>query len=1751
MRNPTFFLTLAVLLTALSFSHAQEPVPIPADVAQELGVTPDVVERFVLLYEEGVVGEGRRSRGSAFQNAPVIETAQLANVAADRWLFKITFSEDYRQEGNTFILYLDVDNDLTTGRQENDTVRGVDLMYTQRNGQFSLAEHTPGLRSDPLRMAVVGNAMYVCADLPLGEGQAEGKVRYRALSHVSSPVQGDTVSLRWQVADLPERAEGRKPRIGAPPPLAPVAELATHRPDADGDGIPDEVELQLGMDHERPDALHFVHDDLPVAEGDTTVSGQFERANDITRVFFGNVAGDRWVWRIDFADQFRAADNRIILYVDADNDLETGRQDGPRGTDVMLICEGGGFSAAIHNPDVTAADRRVRGAIDGNSLYFSMDLTIYHNEDGHSEHRAMVLSQGIANPSDSDRTEWFRVIGPPMQDLPKPRPVPVSQVRSEGVYVTPPWLGWREDIRRAGALALDPAAAELEGMSVNDLALVPEAEDARATFRVPQAGDFHVGVMLRDSAEGEQALEMLARGERVARLAAAQSDGALYLFITREPVRFNAGDPLEIRVAAPAQDFYVAEVLLSPEMLLPGDLRLTHLGAYCPPGQTDDSVSVDITWLTNEPFRGRVLWGEGGALDNVAEERVATYNHLVRLEHLRLGAQYSAQVVGTGAHGEVRSEVIRFTASFARPAQGNVTRRSVQLAVADSLEGVARPAWPLSGGVPLPEGALADARQCRLLNAQGNPVAAQFTALGHWPGGTIKWLLVSTLHEGGDGGYTLEYGRQVSAPPPPEGAVEVERTPEGLRVSTGVLRADISREGFAPPGVVRMDLDGDGAISEDEVVAIPGEEGVVLVDAEGRRFTTAGAELSRLTVEEEGPVRAVILAEGRFTSEAGELLGFRCRMYFHHGFAGIPTVFTVLVDEGTSIFPPTMTPITSLTMPVSLAAEVDAPAVRWLQDYDNRVVITEDGEERAEDRQGPGMASLGEGARQLSVGIKDFWQTYPKAFSVEGATITAELLPELPPDAYAQHTDPKLLTQHYYWQREGTYLLPMGTAPSHDVLFYFGAVEDTEAETHPLEAAFQQPALLAATPEHYTASGAFMDLLPEREGAFEEYRQYVRQGFDALEATRRRVREYSWMDYGDWYGERVVNWGNLEYDLAWGLLVQFARAGDVRFFDRAEQAARHMVGIDSVNAVSANQPHLLGIQKYHSVGHTGGHNLTRPEGLDYWFTNAGYNTGHIWTQGPYMAYALTGDRRFLDTVELTAHWFALQYAQSLETWVHRNYGWAMIGVLGAYQVTPHPVYLNAARLFADYVITRQCPGTGVWAHPIGECTHSPRHMGGKVFMSGVVMTGLKMLDQIEPRDDIKHAVVRTCDWIYHRMWHPWDNSFQYAQCPQYDQSSTHAGTYEANEGMAYAVQIAGKPEHREMLERSLADMMARRASGHGKGYAMQIRMTPFTLSMMEGWGMTELPLPPPPEPQVGADRRLYLHPDRPATLGLTVNNRGLRPLEATAELVELPAGLTADRTTAQWRAQPGVARAALFSLRGEAATGQVVRLRWRIGEYEGEAEVSVQAAGEVALGEAVGYVGAPGDPTGQALQALGLDLPTLPDLRPETVAGFRALVVGAEAHEKDFASLGREPERLLDFISSGGRAVIIQLQDTAYRGNHLPHELAVSNDSGALGEIIVRDHPIFSRPHHIETLAGVISYDTITAADPAWRVLAVDDKGQPAILETGFGKGTLLLVQPSPDRYIIGQVTPAGTLTAEACGQLLENVLAYVAGDAS
>jgi hypothetical protein len=194
----------------------------------------------------------------------------------------------------------------------------------------------------------------------------------------------------------------------------------------------------------------------------------------------------------------------------------------------------------------------------------------------------------------------------------------------------------------------------------------------------------------------------------------------------------------------------------------------------------------------------------------------------------------------------------------------------------------------------------------------------------------------------------------------------------------------------------------------------------------------------------------------------------------------------------------------------------------------------------------------------------------------------------------------------------------------------------------------------------------------------------------------------------------------------------------------------------------------------------------------------------------------------------------------------------------------------------------------------------------------------------------------------------------------------------------------------------------------------------------------------------------------------------------------------------------------------------------------------------------VGYIGGDDDPVGLALTALGIGLEPLTDLTPATLGRYRALLVGREAHEKNYLGLQEHAAALLDFVQAGGSLALIQLQDSSWQTSWLPAPLTLSNTSGQLATIVEPEHPLFTTPNRLDALAGIASYDTMPLAGEEWTVLATDEKGQPSIVTMQAGEGRVLVVQPSPDRYVVGQELAIAPLTTDTCAALIENIVAWL-----
>jgi hypothetical protein len=342
-------------------------------------------------------------------------------------------------------------------------------------------------------------------------------------------------------------------------------------------------------------------------------------------------------------------------------------------------------------------------------------------------------------------------------------------------------------------------------------------------------------------------------------------------------------------------------------------------------------------------------------------------------------------------------------------------------------------------GLSFARGELAAGGGMHVQRADGTRLATQCWPLAYWPDGSVKWLGMAAALGPEDG---RELFVRPGAGPAPAAPVTVSKAGiEVMRyVDTGVFRAEVGDRGrYVIQEIVR---DGRSSVGGVELVCLLERRGRDGRDDVRRREPFAGI-IEQLTVEQSGPVRAVVKLTGRYRGEqSGRLwlpftlrvvayagcdsvelvhsfvfdgdaeadfiagLGVRAHVLLHEGVHN--RLVRIVGEDGKGVWaePVRMLPYAGhAATPEQLtqlrgeavAAPLDGGLLPAWNDFqlvqdscDHAVLRKRQGEQfcwvTAEHcRRAPGIVSLSEPAGGAAVGVRDFWQAYPTAVETVAA----------------------------------------------------------------------------------------------------------------------------------------------------------------------------------------------------------------------------------------------------------------------------------------------------------------------------------------------------------------------------------------------------------------------------------------------------------------------------------------------------------------------------------------------------------------------------------------------------------------------------------------------------------------------------------------------------------------------------------------------------------------------------------------------
>ena len=193
------------------------------------------------------------------------------------------------------------------------------------------------------------------------------------------------------------------------------------------------------------------------------------------------------------------------------------------------------------------------------------------------------------------------------------------------------------------------------------------------------------------------------------------------------------------------------------------------------------------------------------------------------------------------------------------------------------------------------------------LQGAGGAVPLQSWPLAYWPDGSLKW----TGHAiPADATASAEYRITPGTPAAPTRPVTVTETAETIEIDTGVIRAVLARKGDV---LIRSLARNGREVARDGRLVCRLED---RRDPAVKRVEAFTGEISAVTVEQSGPVRAVVKLEGRHRQTGGPSTGstsspqagsgqsglrpdwlpFTVRLYFHAGGDLVRLMHTIVFD---------------------------------------------------------------------------------------------------------------------------------------------------------------------------------------------------------------------------------------------------------------------------------------------------------------------------------------------------------------------------------------------------------------------------------------------------------------------------------------------------------------------------------------------------------------------------------------------------------------------------------------------------------------------------------------------------------------------------------------------------------------------------------------------------------------------------------------------------------------------------------------
>lgn len=285
-----------------------------------------------------------------------------------------------------------------------------------------------------------------------------------------------------------------------------------------------------------------------------------------------------------------------------------------------------------------------------------------------------------------------------------------------------------------------------------------------------------------------------------------------------------------------------------------------------------------------------------------------------------------------------------------------------------------------------------------------------------------------------------------------------------------------------------------------------------------------------------------------------------------------------------------------------------------------------------------GWIEISDSKQGIAVGVKNFFQEYPKELHVNAAEDVIHAFswsPNVEPMSFARYSSSVVDGDEFD-------NFAQGVAKTTENVFYFFKKDNGARESKTVMDYFLDPPVAHAVPEQYAMSKVFGDLsvANEKHPAFQRSLAYKYQW---MLYNQHWEPWYGMWDFGEmknyFYADEWHQWGGNEpaQDFMWWL--EFLRTGNKDLYRQAEASSRFSMDINQIHwpkntEFTGDSNPALDYWKFKKDSLPGSPyvGMGRRHSTQHWISQL---SAHVWTPGWITSYFVTGDNRSLEVAQLT------------------------------------------------------------------------------------------------------------------------------------------------------------------------------------------------------------------------------------------------------------------------------------------------------------------------------------------------------------------------------------------------------------------------------------------------------------------------------------------------------------------------------------